>query len=181
MSDFPISVVEPLVTIHPWSLESMGTGIIGLGGVTLISVTSAVYPTANLALFIPFVLTKPKTVLQLFSFTGGTKSGNIDMAIYSEDGTKLTSAANVAQGTINVLQVFDITDIQIGPGVFYLAVVLDNTTGTLRRGILTVNIMGASLGMAEMAAAYPLPATAVFAQITGNYIPLIGLSTRLVL
>jgi len=180
MSDWSVPVIEPLVTIHPFSLESIGNGVDSTGFV-FNSIASAVYPTANLALFIPFSLSKSITIVKLFSYTGATKSGNIDMAIYSEDGTKLTSAAAVAQGTINVLQEFDITDIQIGPGTFYMAVVLDNITGTLRRATSIGNIGPAVHGMAQMANAYPLPVTAVFAQIAGNYIPMIGLSTRVVL
>jgi hypothetical protein len=178
MSDWPINIVQPLVTIHPWSLESIGCGIISMGGTTLYNASGTAYPTANLALFIPFAATKRMIAVKMFSING-TQSGNIDVGIYDIAGRRLVSMGSTAQA--GPYQEFDIADTEFGPGIFYLAVAMDNNTGKIYAGTLFANIAPAILGMAQMASAFPLPATATFAQITGNYIPLIGLTTRTVL
>ncbi len=178
MSDFPIPVIEPLVTIHTYSQEAIGNSIAACAGTAFTATASAAYPTANLALFIPFKVFKRITAVQMFVYNGATVSGNIDVGIYDKNGVRLISAGSTAQAGTNALQAFNITDTPFGPGTFYLAVALDNTTGTLFRGTLVVNIQPGTLGMAQMATAFALPATATFAQIAGNYIPLIGLTTR---
>jgi len=172
MSDWPVTVVEPLPTIHPWSLESIGS--IESGGPRLTETASAVYPAANLALFIPFSLTKSVTVTKLFCLNGAVVNGNIDLGIYDVYGVRLISSGSVAQAGVNVIQSFDIADTRMGSGNFYFAVAMNNIVGTLFSAAMFAAIAPAITGMAEMAAAFPLPAVAVFAQITGNYIPVIG-------
>ena len=184
MSDWPISVVEPLVTINPWSLESIGAHLVSgcdffatSWGINVVG--SQAYPTANLALFIPFSVTKPIVAVKLFAYNGGTVSGNIDVGIYDANGVRLISSDSTAQaGTsaTTALQSFDITDTQFGPGLFYLAVAMDNTTGCLCA--VVPDISPAFTGMAQMATAFPLPAVATFASCATLYIPLIGLTTR---
>ena len=181
MKEFPGPVVEPLVTVMTYSLEAVGPGMRGMNATSYMVTASVAYPAANLALFIPFTLTKSIVMVKLFAVNGNPCAGNIDVGIYDVAGRRIISSGSVAHALINNVQVFDIADTRIGPGNFYLAVAKDDAVGCLRAGTTFANIAPALLGMAQMAAAFPLPAQAVFAQITGNYVPVIGLSTRVVL
>ncbi len=180
MSDWPIPVIEPCVTIHPSSFESIGESLAAMGK-RISGSGSVAYIASNTALFIPFVLTKQITVVILFSVNGAAVSGNIDMGIYDAIGTRIVSKGSTAQSGTNTLQTFDITDTTIGPGKFYLAVAIDNTTATLFANAAANISSAASTGMCEMANAFALPATATFATVTTTYLPVIGLSTRAVI
>jgi hypothetical protein len=134
---------------------------------------STAFPASNDALFVPFALKQTVLIKRLYALNGASVSGNIDVGIYSDDGAKITSAGSTAQAGTNVPQFFDITDVVIGPGRYYLAVAMDNTTGTLFRTNLSVARCQA-LGMAKQATAFALPASATFATVTATYLPLIG-------
>ena len=182
MSDFPVTaILKPRVTIFTGSIESLGLEITA-SGTSLVGAgfASATYPTANLALFIPFVVTEPIVAVQLWCINGAAVSGNVDMGIYDVAGTKLVSIGSTAQSGTSVMQAFNITDTQLGTGRYFLAIALDNTTGTLTRAT-TPAVYLSAFGMAEMGTAFALPATATFAAVTNAYIPLIGLSTNTVL
>lgn len=138
---------------------------------------SLAFPAANDALFVPFVLQAATLIKRLFSINGGTASGNIDVGVYSEDGTLISSAGSTAQAGTNDLQFFNVTDFILGPGRYYLAVAKNDTTGTLIRMNIPA-IRCSVLGMAKQATAFPLPATATFATVTAAYLPLIGAEIR---
>lgn len=141
---------------------------------------SATYPTANLAILIPFNLPRDATIVKLWANNGATLSGNIDVGIYDDAFAKIVSIGSTVQaGTANQLQEFDITDTTMIAGRYYLVVALDNTTATLMRFTPTVaSSQLRQMGCAQMAAAFPLPATITPAIITNFYLPLIGLSLR---
>jgi hypothetical protein len=180
MSVFPNNALEPLVTIHTFSLESLGFGITSYSsGAAWNNLGSSTWIAANRALFIPFVITKPTLIKQLFVLNGAAVSGNIDVGIYDAAGTKIVSSGSTAQAGTTVIQSFDVTDTMLAPGQYYFAVALDNSTGTLLR--VTVGGSGyrqQELGMAQQSTAFPLPATATFATIASDYIPVVGLTTR---
>ena len=178
MADFPVPVFLPAVTLHPWSLESIGIKIVSQGGTNIGSAASTAYPTANQAIYVPFYLTERLTVTQLWWVNGASVSGNVDVGIYSEDGRRLISTGSTAQSGTNATQVVNITDTPLGPGLFYLALAMDNNTGTLVRGTAgSVDRLKAT-GCAQEASAFALPATATFATIASDYVPLFGLTTR---
>lgn len=137
---------------------------------------SATYPTANKAIFAPMRVNVPTLVTKLAAYVGATSSGNIDVGIYAADGTRLVSSGSTAQSaTVNAWQLFDVTDTLLLPGiVYYLAVAMDNTTGTLFRAGPGAAIYLKTKGLAEMTTAFPLPATATLATIASAYYPMIG-------
>lgn len=139
--------------------------------------SSGAFPAANDALFMPLILQQATLVKRLFSMNGATVSGNIDVGIYSEDGARIVSSGSVAQAGTTDLQFFDITDLMLGPGRYYLAVAMDNATGTLIRATAGLVRLQA-IGMAKQASAFPLPATATFATVTATYLPIIGGEVR---
>lgn len=132
------------------------------------------WPAANDALFLPLNLSRPIHVKRLFALNGNVTGGNIDLGVYSADGGLITSIGSTAQSGASALQFFDITDVFISPGLYYVAVAKNDTTGTLRRQTTTV-IRNQMYGMLKMASAFPLPAVATFATVTATYVPLIGL------
>jgi len=180
MGDWPVSRMD-VITIHPWSVESIGGKFFNQGGTSFIAAASLAYPAANDALFVPFYLPKPIVIVTLFAHNGATVSGNIDMGIYDVAGVRLVSIGSTAQAGANGVQFFNITDTHVGPGHFYLAVAMNNTTGTLFRGTAGSTIRIQPMGMAKQATAFALPATATFATVTADYVPLMGLSTRAVI
>ena len=165
------------ITVHPWSMLSLGEE---LAVNHLVAAASAVWPSANRALYIPFWLPTPITAVQMFSYNGATASGNIDVGIYAEDGTRIVSAGSTAQAGTNALQAFDITDTLIGPGRYYLAIAMDNTTGTLFQAAYAARFM-AGHGCFTQASAFPLPAVATFATSASSSNVAFGFSTRAVL
>lgn len=178
MSLFPALRLPPLVTITPFSLESAGVEWVAKG-ISLSGATSATWPAANRALFYPFTLSEPVIAVKLFVLNGATASGNIDAGIYDRTGNRIVSTGSTAQSGTSVIQEFDITDTLFGPGTFYLALVMNNTTGTTFRQTTSSGSF-ASTGACQMASAFPLPATATFAN-TWHAPPVFGLTTRSVI
>lgn len=179
MSDWPNSNLFPLVTITPWSLESLGPLIAAVGG-NASPGAAAAWPASNTALFVPFLVLAPCLIVKMASFNGGTVSGNIDVGIYDERGTKLVSSGSTAQAGTNAWQSFDITDTLLGVGRFYLATAIDNTTGTLFRATVASAVLLSTTGVCQMASAFPLPATVTLATLTANTIPNVIATGRLV-
>ncbi len=175
---WPESLVLPtgLKTTTPFSLNSIG----GNSYIATAALGSAVWPLANRAYFVPVRL--PRTILltKMFVYNGAVLNGNLDIGIYSKDGARLLSSGATAQAGINSIQPIDFTALaenirQFGPGLIYMALAFDGIVATVFRSSLVLGAVGQRpLGMAQMAAAYPLPATAVFATITTNFVPVFG-------
>ena len=165
MADWPQALVLPhgAVTITPHSLHSIGaaTGSLGNPG-------SSAWPAADRAIYIPFRIAQPILVVKMFMINGATVNGNVDLGIYDPAGVRLVSMGSTAQAGASALQTFDITDTQIGPGLFYMALAIDNTTATTIRESDSSGVDLAVFGCAQEASAFPLPATATFAAISSG-------------
>ena len=179
---FPNYDLEPLVVITPISLESIG-GCHQYGGTALGNFAGAAWaPLANVALYFPFTVTKPVTATQMFCVNGAAVNGNVDVGIYSADGTRLVSIGPTAQTGTSAIQAFNITDTTFGPGLFYMAMVSSGDgTERFHRGTVGVIPHLVAAGCAQQGSAGTLPATATFATIAFNYVPLFGLTTRSVI
>lgn len=154
-------------SISTQSPEALGYFFIASSGV-------AAFPASNDAIFVPFTIERPALVKRLFSVNGNVTSGNIDMGIYTSDGGRIVSIGSTAQAGTTTKQFFDITDTYLSPGQYYMAVAMNNTTGTLRRFNITV-LRQQHFGVLKMATAFALPAAATFATVTAAYIPSIGM------
>lgn len=164
--------------LTPSTLPTTGQASLGPMIGSLGNSASATWPTADKALFIPFRVAQPLDVVQFFLFNGATVSGNFDVGIYDIAGTKIVSKGSTAQSGANALQIADTTNVRIGPGLFYLAIVFNNTTATIRRfapAALTTD-MCKMIGMAQMDSAFPLPDTATFATVSQAFIPYFAIS-----
>lgn len=165
------------VMITPLSEESIVNGIRAYSSATVASTT---FPAANLAIYVPFIVPRGQnfTAYQLIIGNGGAVSGNLDLGIYSEAWALLTSAGSTAQSGTNTVQAVNITDYYLAPGRYYMAIAMDNTTGTTN-AINTGTAPGAAmLGVAQEASAFPLPSTATPALFTQTNIPCFGLAGR---
>lgn len=171
-----MAVMPPLL-LPPGQEVTISSGGPLSVGLFIGSMPSAVWPSANLAIFVPFRLPAPLTVQSLWVLNGATASGNIDVGIYDYTGTKLVSTGSTAQSGTNVVQSVGVTAV-LGAGLFYLALAMNNTTGTIARfAPANVGLVKAA-GLAEAASAFPLPATTTLSTVSNAYMPLVGLSGR---
>lgn len=174
--DYSKGRLLPLSTIHPYSEESLGDALTVFGGTLFLTVSGA-WPSANTAIFIPFGIAAPIVVEKMFIHNGATVSGNVDVGIYDESGNRLVSSGSTAQAGVSALQVFDVTNTNLYPGRYFLAVTFDNTTGT----ILVTSMPGTSqksFGVLQRTLAFPLPVTVTFQASSLSPVPLVGLSLK---
>lgn len=175
MSNLPNSTFPAPPIISTFSPEALGPQLL-LNGISGVPGSNSLWPTANKAIFIPFVLRFPITVVRLWTNNATAVTDTRDIGIYSEDGTKIVSTGSTAGSGTSTLQVYSVTATTIGPGRFYLA--LANSGSASRFFATGVSAVRAkTLGVYEMTSAFPLPATATFATISSAYQPMIGLAT----
>lgn len=174
MPDFPaVANTDPLV-LSPACPQSIGELLNSVGA----GLGTLAWPSANKAYYIPISVFSKITVVKMLVINGGTVSGNIDVGIYDAGGARLVSSGSTAQTGTNVIQEFNITDITLSPGLYYLACAMDNTTGILEVWNPNAAIMR-SAGVCEQASAFALPSTATFAALSGTLrLPFIGATLR---
>jgi len=174
MSDFPTIENVDAIVISPATPQSIGEALNAMG----LGSSAAGWPSNNKAVYTPFSVFSPVTIVKLFVVNGATVAGNIDVGIYDRGGVRLASAGTNIQSGTSVVQEFNITDLNLNPGLYYLAASLSNVTGTLEVWSPTVAI-GRSLGIAEQTSAFPLPATGTLAVLTGTLrVPFVGATQR---
>lgn len=145
-----------LPCLTPWSLESLGTLLLADNTAP----ASAALATANQAYFFPFEIHEQVTAVKMFVMIGATAGVNVDVGIYDEAFNRLVSSGATAMGSINTLQIFDITDTVLPPGQYYMAISNSGTTGTVFLRSAADEIAQSCFPCLEMASAHALPATA---------------------
>lgn len=175
MSYLPINVYQQSPFISPISREAVGLQIALLApGLN----SAQAYPSANLATYVPFSLSRSIVVTQLWVANGTVAAGNIDIGIYSVDGARLTSLGSTAMAGTSVLQGSTITNITIGPGQYYLAFACSSTSAHIL-SVTSAAYKIRTLGVYQQASALPLPASATFAtNTTPVNLPIFGLTTQ---
>lgn len=145
--------------VSPSSRFSVGTQM--HESYALTQPTSTAWPTANLAIYVPFAIERAVTVYQVGWHNGATTvSGTREVGVYTAAGTKIISGAATGSGT-SFMQRVDVTDTLLDPGQYWLAITCTNTTNWLANAPAAP--MCAALGILTEAAANPLPATATMA------------------
>ena len=163
-----LALPDGLITICPTSLCSMGIYVDAPGSFT--------WMTANRAVYVPFRISRTILVKNMFIFNGATISGNVDLGIYDKDGTRLVSTGSTAQAGASSVQTIAVVNTPIGPGLFYMALAINNTTATVYLWNLA-NYRSKCFGLAMQAAVFPLPVIATFATYS-DYLYLYGLTAR---
>lgn len=176
MPVFPKNRGLPDGMIIASTLGSMSMGSIPLRG-SILNAGSA-WPSANLAIYIPFRVTRAFTFNSI-AICIGSAAGNLDAGVYNADGTKIVSTGSTAVGAnVNTISV---TSTTLGPGLYYFALACSSTscqpmcyafTSTAKAGIIR------ALGVSQQASALPLPATMTPAANTGSIIPVMGITNR---
>jgi hypothetical protein len=141
----------------------------------ILTATLTSWPVANLALFVPFTLSEMVTIKRLLVLKGGAGGGSVDVGLYATDGTRLVSSGSTSLSASAGTQFFDIDDTQLNAGRYYLAAVAAATSAYICFSIITGS--GSFVGLREMAAAFPLPATATFTDnLLRSHLPAIALT-----
>lgn len=176
MSDWPTRLDRPQkIALGTWALQS-GAGEIAVGLRPTIS--AAAWPSANRAIYVPVYVTEPMTVYQLALYNGAV-AGEVDVGIYSYTGTgtaatRLASSGKVAMSGATQLQLFNITDQVLLPGIYFLAAVCSTvTTATFFR--LSINNVALQAGgvTQQALAETVLGATATMARPEASFAPII--------
>lgn len=176
MGDFAQAQDYSRVVINSHSMESVGVEAINATGV---GVASAVWPSANQAIYVPFVVGFPITAVKMFTSNGASAAGNTDIGIYDRTQNRLVSMGPTAQSGTSAIQSFDITDTLLLPGVYYMALSSSSTSATFLRSSIAVATLRA-MGVLSQASAGTLPSPATLAAASSSYLPLFGLTARTV-
>jgi hypothetical protein len=93
----------------------------------------------------------------------GTASGNVDVGVYSSDGTTLTrlvSSGSTAAAGASAVQTITVASTALVPGFsYYLAVAPDNATVTIGRVAITSAIAALGKRVQAFTSGFPLPST----------------------
>jgi hypothetical protein len=173
--DFP-DVFEPgdLYTQFIGTLSR--TGI--MGAFTSSSPASTAWPSANLAIIVPIRIPRKVTVYKMSAGCGATAGGNFDVGIYDHFFRRIVSTGSTARATSSEV-IVDVTDTEIGPGQYYLAMSVDGTSNIVC--IAQTNLaMIKLLGVMIQTSAFALPSTLTpVTPTTGIFaIPMVGAYLR---
>lgn len=175
--EIPRELIDPTpIMVSVQSRLSLGTELAANAAAV---VSSAAWPAANRAIYVPFILPEAVTALKMFVEVT-TQSGNMDVGIYNVSYARLVSMGSTAVAAAG-LQEFDITDTVMGPGQFYWGMCVDNTTAAFMvhtgSGAAANRLKGWGVAQ-EAVGAVTLPATATPAVVATGYLPWIGMSLR---
>lgn len=175
MTDFPQSPVPPRF-LHSLSSYA-GADILRIAG-TSAAAASGNWPSANLAIYIPFWLPWPYSVRRVFWANGATLTGNKDFGIYSAEGTRIYSTGSTAESGASAIQYTTPSpDILLSPGRYYFALSCSATTGHGWQVSTGAAAEARHGGLLQQATAVPLPATMTPASFTGTVMPLCGITS----
>ncbi len=156
-------IVTPLMVIAGVPEVSSVAGVAGAGA----------WPVANMAFFVPRTTSEALTFKRM-ALLSGTSAANYDIGIYDTTGKRLVSSGSQVKGITQQAVVYDIIDTLLAAGRYYWALALDSALGDVLRWAVHPGL-NTLIGVREMAAAFPLPATAVFSENNArNFIPVIG-------
>jgi hypothetical protein len=169
MSDWPSYRPQNSVIISPLSPES-------LSGQPVVTTTAAApitstWPSASLAIGYPFVVYNPIIITKLFVENGANVAGNWDVGIYGQGLSQITNMTAAMVGA-TAIQAFDITDVTLNPGIYYLFAAQNNIAASAGRIVPAINMCAVN-GAISVAAGFPLPATITASRISQAFIPMV--------
>jgi hypothetical protein len=174
MGDFPGTRVSGC-DIAPSGILSTAGPESMIGSYLMIGVTAAssgaVWPAANLAIYQPVVITEAVTAYQM-AVEVTTQAGNLDLGIYDEGLNRLVSLGSTAVGAAG-LQVGNITDTPLAPGLYYIAMNCSSATAAFRRHAPGVQVLRCSGAAQQAVGAVTLPNPATFAAAANAYVPIV--------
>lgn len=174
MSIFPSISESPQAVISTVSAEGVGPSITPFSS----TYSAAVWPSANLAFFVPIRLGASFTSTKIFWLNGATVgTNNVDVGVYDSQGNQLAHTGNTLTSGASAVQSVTLA-VTLLPGLYYLAMVMDGTTDTVqRKSISTTTAVPRAVGILTQTTASPLPSTATMVgSTTASFIPYIGLT-----
>jgi len=133
------------------------------------------WPANNRAVYMPIHLPSRFTIARFMVCNGTSVSGNFDVGIYNDAGTRLLSTGAVLQSGTNAVQYAGVTDLSLPAGHYYLALVLSSTGGETRRVTIGDQYQGRVSGLLQEAlGATTLPTTMTGVSYTNTNAPCFG-------
>lgn len=169
-----MGVIPPSLRATPPANTLSSVGLNSIGAVVLnsgLTSASTAWPSANRTIYVPLFIDRTVTITQMFAYNGATASGNTDIGIYDQGGTRLVSMGATAQSGTSQIQLFNITDTTLTPGAYFMGMSNSGTTGTYFRAALGVTVMGVS-GCYQDASS--LPSSMGFTSPASAYLPIFG-------
>jgi hypothetical protein len=173
----------PVLDFEPQSIGVELAIATELGVLDTATPASAAWPTANLAIFVPYYLRAGITARQIYWSNGATVTAltSVECAVYDESGTnKLITSGVVTQAGTSVPQAVTITNgLYLPRGRYWIGLVCGNNTSTFLRYTngAAVTAMQKLLGTSEQTlGGTALPAAITFGSPVNAYIPVIGLT-----
>jgi hypothetical protein len=123
--------------------------------------------TANVALYAPIFVPEPCVITKLWWQNGATVSGNVDVGVYTEEGTRIVSTGSIAQAGVSNLQTIDITDQALPAGFLYFALGASSATATFWAAVGGAGDNWFTHGGKYQTSVFPLPNTATFGFVNG--------------
>lgn len=177
MSDFPtqLQYAPPPGAVMVSSVNSLIQDACQIAATSFTA--GGVWPAANRAIYVPFMVDQVVTAYQM-AFEVITQSGNCDVGIYDVAGNRLVSKGSTAVAAAG-FQSIDITDTVLAPGVYFMAMNVDNTTASFTRSSAVSAVYQQVCGMQQQAVgAVTLPDPATFANPASAYIPMFGVALK---
>lgn len=138
--------------------------------------TAGAWPAANLAIYVPVAVRQRVIVRSIWFSSASTGTGNYDIGLYDSGGTRIASSTAQSKPASAIEVVYDITDTTIGPGTYYMALVISNNSDTVYRYAPSAPIALAYGALSESLGSTALPATASWAlDQTLAVIPVMGM------
>ena len=165
------------VVITPASPESLGSFTAFPIGVN--DFASATWTSANLALYIPFLVYAPITIVAAAWYNGATVTGNCDIGVFDDQQNAIGTLGSTAQSGATGWQP-NAVSWKLNPGTYYMGFSMSSATATVWTSGVSGVQNGRVAGILSQASAVPLPTTAAtFATLAATIsVPLIALSQR---
>ena len=166
-----VCAVDPAASLSTLHQASVGGGVAWIVG----GPSTAAWVTVNRAIYVPVRLGSPFRFAQFF-WMNGTVVGtpDIDAGIYHANGSRIISTGLVTHAGSNLIQLANVTDTTLLPGLYYLAIVLNGASGLFRQSL--GGARARILGVVEEGSASPLPAVMTPATATQQYMPFFGVT-----
>jgi hypothetical protein len=130
--------------------------------------------TAGRAIYIPIKIPWPYPVKRMFIFNGGSVAGNVDLGLYTRNGTKVFSTGSFAQVGVTTMQYVNFSYL-VSPGSYYLALAFSGVA-TIQRAQFALVTNARMAGLLQQDSAFPLPASMTPAVYTLGGIYMFGMT-----
>jgi hypothetical protein len=137
---------------------------------------SGAWPTANLAINIPFSLPHPMPVRRLFWANGSAAGGEWNAGILTAGYELLGATGKVAGSGNTAIQYGSVTEMLLNPGSYIFSLAHSATTANQANSMAITAIQGRIAGMTQQASSLELPTSGTPAKYEGLIYPLCGLT-----